>query len=176
MPGLGCGRDGPPERITDSLVAEAHAEQRHPGCCDYRSADTEVGRAIWAPGARRDHHAVDVRQVRGAPAGVVVADHDRTNPRQLREALDEVVGERVVVVDDEHTNIAVSQNPLRSDSVVGQRPYHAAQTTWHVPSADGWRRRVRLRPEWPARAHGRETRRRLPASSRQADRARRRET
>jgi len=88
------------EGHTDRLVPETHAEHRH-GIGRAALDHVERGaRAIGSAGARRQHHAR--RAARGERAGGygVVADHLHVGSERLDE-LDEVVGERVVVVDDE---------------------------------------------------------------------------
>ena len=109
MPRLGSGRHGPSEHITDSLVPQAHAEERHLSRLDHLPADAEVGRTFRPPGSRRDHHAVEIFEIRFAPAGVVVGYHDRRHAGHSGQVLDKVVGERVVVVDDEHPDVAAGQ-------------------------------------------------------------------
>ena len=96
---LGRALDDRAERLAQGLVAEADAEHRAPGgraALDDLDAASGVGRC---PRTGADQHAVGlVRE--GHDVGGVVATHHRLGP-ELREVLDEVVDEAVVVVDDE---------------------------------------------------------------------------
>ena len=110
MPRLRSGRDGPSEHITDSLVPQAHAEERHLSRLDHLPADAEVGRTFRPPGSRRDHHAVEIfaDPLRASQGRRWIPRPDDT-PGSPRQVLDKVVGERVVVVDDEHPDVAAGQ-------------------------------------------------------------------
>jgi hypothetical protein len=88
------------ERLGERLVAQADPERRDAGlgeAADGLQRDTGlVGRAR----PRRDEHAVGRALEQRVGGGDVVA-HDLDLRPQLAEELDEVVGERVVVVDGE---------------------------------------------------------------------------
>ena len=85
----------------EALVAEADAEQRHVGPQDGVRADAEVLLVVGAPRARRDDDVVDLPARQVLPDRAVVAHDDRLLPVRLRKQLKEVVGERVVVVEEE---------------------------------------------------------------------------
>ena len=83
------------EHLPDALVTEADAQDRDLAA---EGADRIVGDAgiIWSSRPGRDHDAVEPRQL--VDRDLVVAEHGRLGA-ELRHVLDEVVGERVVVVD-----------------------------------------------------------------------------
>src|SRR5438046_9905101 len=92
-------RDGGAERLPDRLVAEADAEDRRgrAEAPDHLEGDP---RLVGVAGTRRDDNALgcpreDAREVNG-----VVAQHLEPGA-ELAQVLDEVVGEGVVVVDDQ---------------------------------------------------------------------------
>src|SRR5690606_761669 len=63
----------------------------------------EVPGVLRRTGAGRDDHVVEGTQQAGRPRDLVVADDDRLGAA-LREVLHQVVGERVVVVDDQRAH------------------------------------------------------------------------
>ena len=86
--------------LADRLVAEADAEDRdfRAGALDQRQADAGlVGRA----GAGREHDGLGVHGHHLVDGDLVVAAHGELRP-QLADVVDEVVGEAVVVIDDEN--------------------------------------------------------------------------
>src|SRR4051812_30181367 len=99
--------DGAAEGLGERLVAEADAQRRHPGlgeALDDVEADPRlVGRARTG----RDDDAVGPAREQLLDVRGVVA-HDVELAAQLAQVLDEVVGERVVVVDDEDAHQAQS--------------------------------------------------------------------
>jgi hypothetical protein len=97
---LGSGGHPAAEGLADSLMPEAHAEQRHGDSVNDCPADAKVGVSIRAAWPRRDHDAVEPGQLLGSPAGIVVAHHRRVGAGDPRQALHQVVGERIIVVDD----------------------------------------------------------------------------
>ena len=88
------------EDLPDALMAQAHAEQRDlPG----QLADGGQRHAP-VPGpsrSRRDQHRVGILGPDPGDVDGVVAEDDRRRA-QLTQLLDEVVDERVVVVEDEY--------------------------------------------------------------------------
>ena len=90
----------PPEDLPDALVAEADAEDRHP---PGEAEDHLVGDAgVLRPArARRDEDGVGGEGLDAVEGEGVVAVHDRLGA-ELPEVLDQVVDERVVVVDHQH--------------------------------------------------------------------------
>ncbi len=86
------------ERRTDRLVSQADAEQRY--VCrtgGARQRDGDPGFLRCARPGRNDDRG-GLQGERSLDGHGVVAVHDRTRP-QLPQVLDEVVGERVVVVE-----------------------------------------------------------------------------
>ena len=95
-------------RLDQRLVPEADAERRDAGqgeAFDRLETDARLVRRAWA---RRDDHAVIAADQQILDARVVVAHHlDLVRGRlELTQVLDEVVGEAVVVVDDEDAHVA----------------------------------------------------------------------
>src|SRR5690606_21421994 len=101
--------------LHDALMAEADAEHRNPAgeCVDHLERDARV---LGAAGSRRDH---EVRRrerlgVRDRQRVVAVDVHGRI---EHEERLHEVVGERIVVVDqkqlDAHNPSSASSSALR---------------------------------------------------------------
>src|SRR5713226_9841155 len=84
------------EGLAETLVAETHTEDRH---LSAELLDRIVGdaRIVGSAGPWRDDDAVVLRQL--TDAHLVVAEDRRLHP-ELAEVLNEVVRERVVVVDD----------------------------------------------------------------------------
>src|SRR3954451_19438207 len=89
-----------PERLSERLVAEADAQRRHPGLGEAPHRLDRDARLVGRARARRDDHAVPLALEQLADACRVVADGLDLRP-QLTQVRDEVVGEGVVVVDDE---------------------------------------------------------------------------
>ena len=87
--------------VADSLVAEADAEQRHLGVADGVGADAEVLRVVGPAGTGRDHDVVEVAARQLAPGGAVVAHDGGLLAVRLGDQLEQVVRERVVVVDEQ---------------------------------------------------------------------------
>jgi hypothetical protein len=89
------------ERLGQRLVAEAHAEGRHAGFGEAAHDVDRDPRLVGRAGAGRDDRALEAALEQLVDRGTVVA-HDLELAPQLTQVLDEVVGERVVVVDHEH--------------------------------------------------------------------------
>ena len=90
------------ESLDDRLVAEADPERRRRRAEDEDQLDRDAG-VDRPPWARRDDEAVGSELARLGDGQVVAAPDDDLGA-QLLEQVDEVVGERVVVVDDEDTH------------------------------------------------------------------------
>ena len=88
------------EGITDALVPEAHAEYRAAAAeaLDQRHADAGVLRPA---GPGRDHYP-HRRQVLDVVEGQCIVAADYGVSAELAQVLDEVIDERVVVVDYQH--------------------------------------------------------------------------
>ena len=91
--------DLPAEDLDERLVAEAHAERRD---ADGTGAAGSPARAciLWPAGARGDDEVGGGELLRLVRGNLVVAADDNLGP-ELAEQVSEVVGERVVVVDQQ---------------------------------------------------------------------------
>ena len=88
----GSGRAGQP------LMAEADAQHRDRRGGQYVGADAEVGAVVGPSGTGRDDDVVELEVRQLIPARAVVANHDGVLAVGLRQELEEVERERVVVV------------------------------------------------------------------------------
>src|SRR4051812_27630644 len=88
------------ERLGERLVAEADAQRRHAGLGEAPHRLHRDAGLVRRARPRRDDHAVRPAREQRVDVLDVVAHHLELGP-QLAEVLDEVVGEGVVVVDDE---------------------------------------------------------------------------
>ena len=87
------------ERLTQRLVAKAHPQngQAIVEMTDERNTDAGIGRHARAG---RNHNSVGLEPLDLRNGDLVVAAHLRLGP-QLTQVLDEVVGERVVIIENE---------------------------------------------------------------------------
>ena len=107
--------DAPAQRLHERLVAEAHAEQSGSSASgNRRTASSEIPASFGVHGPGRDDHPVIAADQQLVDRRVVVAD-DLDLGAELAEVLDEVVGEAVVVVEDEDAH-------PRCDGTGSQRP------------------------------------------------------
>src|SRR3954452_11620836 len=88
------------ERLGERLVAEADPERRDPRLGEAPHRLAQDAGLVRRARPRRDDHPVPAAAQQVVDRGGVVADGRHLRP-QLAEVLDEVVGEGVVVVDDE---------------------------------------------------------------------------
>ena len=102
------------EHLTDRLVAEADAQQRHlllGGGADEIHADAGLVRRA---GAGREHDAGGLQRHGLVDRDLVVAMHDALRA-EIAQKVDEVVGEAVVIIDQEnHGGILVDSGGLSS--------------------------------------------------------------
>jgi hypothetical protein len=112
--GLGGLIDPSAFHPAQALQAEADAEQGAVAVADGVGADAEVLWSVRPPGARRDDDVVKIEARQLVPTRLVVADHERLAVVHLCQQLEEVVGEGVVVVDQEraHRVARVGKIPL----------------------------------------------------------------
>lgn len=98
---FGCVGDLTAEGRCHSLKAQAYAEHRHVCFEKNLATDAEVARVVGMSGTGREDDPVrrEFEQVR--PCQLIVADNDRCNAGNTPDELIEVVGERVVVIDDQ---------------------------------------------------------------------------
>ena len=115
------------EGLDQRLVAEADAEHRRAGLgegADRLDRDPGLGRRA---GAGRDDEAVGAALEQLADLGLVVADDLELGP-ELAQVLDEVVGEGVVVVDDEDAASAQAQSGCSQASSTARKTAFALLT------------------------------------------------
>ena len=129
------------ESLDDRLVAEADPERRRRRAEDEDQLDRDAG-VDRPPGARGDDEAVGSELARLGDRQVVAAPDDDLGA-QLLEQVDEVVGERVVVVDDEdaHASECASAGARARGSDLG---VPKSQARCQTPEA------IRGRPSWSA--------------------------
>ena len=111
----------------EALVAEADAQQRRLAAADRLGADAEVALALGPARPRREDDVVELQPRQLVPARLVVADDDRLPAVHLRQQLEEVVGEGVVVVDQQCQHVAgIRESPTakypRDDDPPHPRP------------------------------------------------------
>ena len=82
-------------------MAEADPQQRRLAAADRLGADAEIAPPFGPPRPRRDDDVVEAALQQLLPARLVVADDERLPAVLLRQQLEEVVGEGVVVVDQQ---------------------------------------------------------------------------
>src|SRR6185312_9676569 len=85
-------------RLAERLVAEADAEQRHIASAAYQF-EADAG-AVGIARPRRDDDALRLHRQRLVDAQGVVTPHSHFRP-QLSQKMPEVVGEAVVVIDEQ---------------------------------------------------------------------------
>ena len=103
--GLGRADDLTAEEVAEALVAKADAEHRQTAVEDHAGAHTEVAVSVGPTRAGRDDGGIELVESEVGPRGVV-PDDGRRLPAHLADQLVEVVGERVVVVDEDHAHQA----------------------------------------------------------------------
>jgi hypothetical protein len=99
--GLRRPDDGRAVRQGHALVSQADTEQREFAALHQFPADPEVGGALRSARAGGQHDGVDLGEPPDVPVRVVIGDDDRLLTGDPGQVVDEVVGERVVVVDQE---------------------------------------------------------------------------
>ena len=87
------------ERGADSLVSQADTQDRHTLCKHANGLDGNA-RVFGTPGSRRDDDAVWCQGHNLLDPDLIVPSDDRVGA-QLAQILRQVVGKRIVVVDDE---------------------------------------------------------------------------
>jgi hypothetical protein len=91
--------DRPPEGLPDGLVAQADAQDRHPGVKALDQPERDAG-PVGVAGPGRDHDRLRGERLHVVDRERVVARHAHGGA-ELAHVLHEVVGERVVVVEDQ---------------------------------------------------------------------------
>src|SRR5215216_32444 len=97
--------------VGERLVAEADTEHRHLGALEHVQRDADVALALGASRARRDHDVVHRQRSELLPRQLVVAHDDRLIAVDLAQQVEEVEGERVVVVDQERAHARIYTLP-----------------------------------------------------------------
>src|SRR5712692_3926162 len=100
---LARARDGAPERLADGLVPETDAENRR-GRVEASDQTERDARAVRIARPRGDDDALGLESLHLVERDLVVARHVHAGA-QLAHVLDEVVGERVVVVQHENHDL-----------------------------------------------------------------------
>lgn len=104
MDGLGGPDNLPAEMLPDRLMAETHAEDRHSSrkTVDRRKRHTGI---VGRPGAGRDKYPLWTQFFFDRiDLHFIVANHFHLGPK-LAKILDEVIGKRIVIVDDEQHSL-----------------------------------------------------------------------
>jgi hypothetical protein len=101
VPRFRAVRDGPTENRGEALKTEAHAEYRYVRVEKDLTTDAEVARVIGVPGAWRENHSVWRKIQKLIPRQFVVAYDDGWNSSDGPFELIEVVGEGILIVDDQ---------------------------------------------------------------------------
>ena len=109
VPGFRGERHRPAAERRDALVSEADTEQRDTAGRDDVAADAEVARNTRCSRPRGDHDVVEPVEVLRTPPGLVVTDDRGLGSADLAEIVGQVVGEGIVVVDEESSHAC----PLR---------------------------------------------------------------
>src|SRR2546428_3920453 len=100
------------EGCADALVTEAHTQDRDMACQLRHQRRRDAG-LVRGAGARRNHHRGGLHRSNLARCGLIVPE-DADVARQLAQVLHEVVGERIVVVDNnDHGRGAVARSRYR---------------------------------------------------------------
>jgi len=130
---FGRSHDGSAEDLTDALKAQAYAEQRPPSArgADHVVGDTGILRTARS-GADEDPvgvHLLDLRE-----CDLVMTTHHRMCT-EFTEVLDEVVDERVVVVDDKDVGV-------HGDEAIGVASRFARRVSYTVEMSSPKKRKV----------------------------------
>ena len=103
--------DAPPEGLPDRLMPEAHAENGDGAREAHHGAEADA-RLVRRARTGRDHDALGIEA--GDTAHIVgVVQHDLAGGPQGLQILDEVVGKRVVIVDDYDARHEVAKEDVR---------------------------------------------------------------
>src|SRR5688572_4260767 len=90
-----------PEDVRHSLEPETHAEDGDFGLQQAAGADSEIAIVCRMAGAWGKDDGIRSKVEDLVPCQLVVADHDGSRTSQLAYELVEVVGKRVVVIDEQ---------------------------------------------------------------------------
>ena len=123
-------------QVRDELVAQADPQDGDAGGGHGLGADTHVLRSQRRAGTRGQDHAVDRLQHQRIPAVPVVGDQQRLAAIHPCQQVEEVEGERVVIIDEERAKRR--PGPLMHEAI--------------VPAPAGWRHPPAPRHAPPARA------------------------
>src|SRR5215211_6264894 len=115
---------------TDALMAEADAEERLFAAADRLGGDAEVSRRVRAPRSRGDDDVVELQALQLIPRRLVIPHHERLHAVHLRQELEEVEGERVVVVDQQRAH---RRGACRLLDPCGHLKRHAAASMGKIP-------------------------------------------
>src|SRR6266545_776120 len=130
----GRADDLPAERLTDRLVAEAHAQHRHPAGERPNQGDQDA-RLRGRLGTWREHRGGGFQRLHlGDAQRVVPIDNGILS--QLAEILHEVVGERIVVVEDEEHGGILTQLVRLNHGMPAGILKRVGLRTHHKPEGD----------------------------------------
>ena len=102
---LRCVLHAPPVDEAEPLMPEADAEQRHLRVEQQLPADAEVPLVVGAARPRRDHHVVEGESFQPLGVQLVVLEDERRLPADLRDEMEQVEGEGVIIVDYERFHV-----------------------------------------------------------------------
>ena len=91
------------KRLSDGLVAEAYAKQGNLSCPSFDGLQADT-RTIGIAGARRNDQAVKFFKFEIVDTDCIITHHFLLRP-QLTKILDDVVGEGIVIIDDEKAHL-----------------------------------------------------------------------
>ena len=97
-------RDGGAKGIADSLMTDADTEDRRRGEQDRVAGDAKVAMVLRASGPGRNNDVVEAVIFQIIPGKLIVLYDDGFFPVNLRDELEQVEGERVVVIDQKSLN------------------------------------------------------------------------
>src|SRR4051794_29722437 len=87
-------------------MTETHAKQRHIGFFNNVRAETEVIRLLWMTRSWRDHYSVELLLLELIPGNLVIFHDERRLVANFCKEMNEIVSERVVVIDDHQSHAA----------------------------------------------------------------------
>jgi hypothetical protein len=101
---LGRVLDRAAGHVSERLMAEADTQHGHAGPAQRVERHADVARVLGSTRAGRDHDVVGAQRRELLPRELVVAHDDRLVASDLAQQVEEVEGERVVVVDQERAH------------------------------------------------------------------------
>jgi hypothetical protein len=87
-------------------MTEAHAKQRYLGFFNDIPAEAEIIRSLWMTGPGRNHDPIELLLLELIPGNLVILHDERNFVANFSKEMNEIVGERVVVIDDHQSHAA----------------------------------------------------------------------